>query len=403
MKRNAAVIAVVALAIALGSGGYMLAAEGRDAVTLAASKKASIVTAEQVNVSFQGVGGKIIELPVQEEQKVSKGTVLLTLDQTDIDLQLQKAQADIDVTTLKLKQTEDGLEVAQQKLNNALKQAQIGVSQAQTSQEQVHEGARQEDIERQKLAVAAADESYTHALKLYNQLMNMEETYDNNPYSYKDHRDALENARSQLATLQNARDQQNAALSKMLNGATVQEKQQAALLTDKAQAVLEQNQLGQEDINNQRIGLDALAKQLEQQKILLQSLQIQKDRMTLKSPVDGKVVKIVPKAGENVGSGTPVIIVETEKLYFDLYVDEQQVGKLKPDMTIPVHFAAIPDQVQGRVQYVTAAPQFASLRMSREKGTADLNTFQVRVYVDRTDKLLPGMTAEVRVDEIPAR
>ncbi|WP_282936393.1 HlyD family efflux transporter periplasmic adaptor subunit [Paenibacillus sp. RC67] len=403
MKRNTAVIAVVALAIALGSGGYMLAAEGKDAVTLAASKKASIVTAEQVNVSFQGVGGKIIKLPVQEEQKVTKGTVLLTLDPTDIDLQLQKAQADIDVTSLKLKQTEDGLEVAQQKLSNALKQAQIGVSQAQTSQEQVHEGARSEDIERQKLAVAAADESYTHALKLYNQLLNMEETYDNNPYSYKDHRDALENARSQLTTLQNARDQQNAALSKMVNGATSQEKQQASLLTDKAQAVLEQNQLGQEDINNQRIGLDALGKQLEQQKILLQSLQIQKERMTLKSPVDGKVVKIVPKAGENVGSGTPVIIVETEKLYFDLYVDEQQVGKLKPEMAVPVHFAAIPDQVQGRIQFVTAAPQFASLRMSREKGTADLNTFQVRIYVDRTDKLLPGMTAEVRVDEIPAR
>ncbi|WP_079912973.1 HlyD family secretion protein [Paenibacillus sp. 32352] len=403
MKRNTAVIAVVALAIALGSGGYMLAAEGKDAVTLAAGKKASIVTAEQVNVSFQGVGGKIIDLPVQEEQRVTKGTVLLALDPTDIDLQLQKAQADIEVTTLKLKQTEDGLQVAQEKLNNALKQAQIGVAQAQTSQEQVHEGARSEDIERQKLAVAAADESYNHALKLYNQLLNMEETYDNNPYSYKDHRDALENARSQLATLQNARDQQNAALNKMLNGATEQERQQAALVTDKAQAILEQNQLGQEDINNQRIGLDALAKQLEQQKILLQSLQIQKERMTLKSPVDGKVVKIVPKVGENVGSGTPVIIVETEKLYFDMYVDEQQVSKLKPDMTVPVHFAALPDQVQGRVHYITAAPQFASLRMSREKGTADLNTFQVRIYVDRTDKLLPGMTAEVRVDEIPAR
>lgn len=402
MKRNAAVLAV--LAIALGGGGFMLSAEGKDAVTLAANQKASIVTAEQVNVSFQGVGGKVIGVPVKEEQPVKKGDVLLTLDPTDIDLQLQKAQADIEVTTLKLKQSQDGLQVAQEKLNNALKQAQIGVAQAKTSQQQVEEGARSEDIERQRLAVAAASDSYNHALKLYNQLLNMEETYDKNPYSYKDHRDAMENAKNQLTTLENARNQQQAVLDKMMTGATKEERQQAVLLADKAQAVLEQNQLGQEDIANQRIGLDALAKQLEQQNILLQSLQVQKDRMTLRAPSDGKVVKIVPKAGENVGSGAPVVIIETEKLYFDLYVSEQQVGKLKPDMTIPVHFAALPDQaVDGRVHFVTAAPQFASLRMSREKGTADLNTFQARIYIDRTDKLLPGMTAEVHVDEIPAR
>jgi HlyD family secretion protein len=401
MKRN--VIVLVVLAAALGGGGFMLAAEGKDAVTLAASQKASIVTAEQVNVSFQGVGGKITDLPVKEEQQVKKGDVLMMLETTDIDLQLQKAQADVEVTTVKLKQTQDGIQVAQDKLNNALKQAQIAVAQAKTSQEQVQVGPRTEDIERQKLAVDAANESYTHALKMYNQLMNMEETSDSNPYSYKEQRDALENARSQLATLENARNQQQAALDKLMNGATPQEKEQASLTAEKAQAVLEQNQLGQGDIDNQRLGLDALAKQLEQQKILLQSLQVQKDRMTLKAPVDGKIAKIVPKAGENVGSGTPVIVVETGKLYFDLYVDEQQVGKLKPEMKIPVHFAALKGQVEGRVQFVTAAPQFASLRMSREKGTADLNTFQVRVYVDRTDTLLPGMTAEVHVNEIPAR
>jgi len=401
MKRNVAILAV--LALALGGGGFMLAAEGKDAVTLAANNKASIVTAEQVNVSFQGVAGKVIDVPVKEEQLVKKGDVLLQLDPTDIDLQLQKAQADIEVTTIKLKQGEDGLKVAQNKLNNALKQAEIGVAQAETSQQQVEEGPRPEDIERQRLAVTAASDSYTHALKMYNQLLNMEETYDKNPYSYKDRRDALENARNQLNALENARNQQQAALDKMLNGATKEERQQASFVADKAQAVLEQQRLGQEDINNQRIGLDAMAKQLEQQQILLQSLQIQKDRMTLRAPSDGKVARIVPKIGENVGSGAPVVIVETGKLYFDLYVSEQQVGKLKPDMTVPVHFAALPEQVEGRVHFVTAAPQFASLRMSREKGTADLNTFQARIYVDRTDKLLPGMTAEVHVDEIPAR
>ncbi|MEK3914062.1 HlyD family secretion protein [Paenibacillus sp. FSL H7-0331] len=401
MKRN--LILLLVLGAALGGGGYLLAAEGKDAVSLAAKHKGSLLTAEQVNVSFQGVGGKIIDLAAKEEMKVSKGDVLMTLDPTDIDLQLQKAQADIEVTAIKVKQSEDALNVAQDKLGNALKQAQIGVEQARTSQEQVLEGARSEDIERQKLAVAAATEAHTHALKLYNQLLNIEDTYDKNPYAYKDHRDALENARSQLSTLENARDQQQQALNKMLNGASQQDKQQASLLTDKANAILEQNMLTGQDIANQRIGLDTLIKQQEQQNILVQSLQVQKERMVLKAPVDGKVARIIPKAGENVGSGTPLIVLETGKLYFDMYVDERQVTKLQPEGTVPVRFAALPDQLTGRIQFVTAAPQFAGLRMSREKGTADLTMFQARIEVDRIDKLLPGMTAEVHIDEIAAR
>jgi HlyD family secretion protein len=149
--------------------------------------------------------------------------------------------------------------------------------------------------------------------------------------------------------------------------------------------------------------LDALSKQQEQQTILLQSLQVQKERMTLKAPVNGKVAKIMPKVGENVGSGTPMIILETGKLFFDMYVDERQVTKLQPEGTVPVHFAAIADQVNGRIQFVTVAPQFAGLRMSREKGTADLAMFQARIEVDRIGNLLPGMTAEVHINEIAAR
>ncbi|SCW37137.1 HlyD family secretion protein [Paenibacillus tianmuensis] len=401
MKKQVA--AIVVLAFALGGGGWMLAAQGKDAVTLASSNKGSILTAEQVNVSFQGVAGKIIELSIKEEQTVRKGDVLMTLDPTDIDLQLRKAQADVEVTTLKIKQAEDGIQVAKSKLDNAVRLAQVGLSQAETQVAQVADGARSEDIERQKLAVAASEESYTHALKLYNQLLNTEETYDNNPYSYKDHRDAVEKARSQVMTLENARNQQQTVLDKMLSGATDKERKLAELQADRAKAVVEQQQLAEGDISNQQIGIEALNKQLEQLHILMESLNVQKGRFTLRAPADGKVVRIIPKAGENVGSGMPVVVLETGKLYYDLYVDERQVGKFQAGSAVPTHFAALPDKVEGKVQFVTAAPQFAALRMSREKGTADLNSFQVRVYVERTDKLLPGMTAEVHVDEIPAR
>jgi HlyD family secretion protein len=38
--------------------------------------------------------------------------------------------------------------------------------------------------------------------------------------------------------------------------------------------------------------------------------------------------------------------------------------------------------------------------MSREKGQADLSMFLVRISMDSNADLLPGMTAEVKLDEI---
>lgn len=55
-------IAIVALIIALGSGGIMLAAEGKDAVTIAAEQKTGLWASEQVNVSFQSVSGKLTNI-----------------------------------------------------------------------------------------------------------------------------------------------------------------------------------------------------------------------------------------------------------------------------------------------------------------------------------------------------
>lgn len=72
------------------------------------------------------------------------------------------------------------------------------------------------------------------------------------------------------------------------------------------------------------------------------------------------------------------------------------------NQSIGVHFPYLehPTEVTGVITSIAAAPQFASLRMSREKGQADLSMFLVRVTMDGNADLLPGMTAEVKLDEV---
>jgi multidrug resistance efflux pump len=120
------------------------------------------------------------------------------------------------------------------------------------------------------------------------------------------------------------------------------------------------------------------------------------------APEDGSVNKIIVKPGDLVQLGMPMAVLQKNNFYTDLYIQESEIQKLEVDQSIGVHFPYLehPTEVTGVITSIAAAPQFASLRMSREKGQADLSMFLVRVTMDGNADLLPGMTAEVKLDEV---
>jgi multidrug resistance efflux pump len=120
------------------------------------------------------------------------------------------------------------------------------------------------------------------------------------------------------------------------------------------------------------------------------------------SPDDGLISNIIVKSGDSVAKGMPVAAVQKTSYYADFYVQEGQIEKLEVNKSIQVHFPYLKHsaQVDGVVSSISTAPQFASLRMTRERGQADLSMFVVRISVNSNSDLLPGMTAEVDLDEI---
>lgn len=82
-KFNILFVALIVIA------GLLLMYTGNDALVLATEKKEGILTAEQVQVSFDSVGGRLVNEVVKEAQEVRKGEVLMVLDSTDIDLSIQ--------------------------------------------------------------------------------------------------------------------------------------------------------------------------------------------------------------------------------------------------------------------------------------------------------------------------
>ena len=91
------------------------------------------------------------------------------------------------------------------------------------------------------------------------------------------------------------------------------------------------------------------------------------------------------------------MLLESERLYFDIYVAENKVKGFQEGAKVTCWAPALNQDVRGTVLSVTAAPDFADLKMVRERGQADLTLFKVRINVEPAEGLLTGMTLEVKL------
>lgn len=441
---NKKILIYILLVAALGTGGVLMAMNGKDAVSMAAQDKNTLLTADTVNASFLGVSGRVQAIQVQEEQQVKKGDVLISLDPVDLDLQIDKLVTDIAQADVKINQARDGLKVQSSKITAAEKQAQLDIQAAQSAENLLNQGTRSEDIKRQRLAIDAAKQSAEasrtavttakqnvkvaqKAVISKQQSLELLQTNYNRMKSLNDSGAAtqadLDNIKNQLdgATIardtaqeqvqiasnqviaaekqvdiaQNGVSQQQTALEKMQAGATSEEREMARVKTDKAKEALSQTTQTRDDVSNGQYNVDLLVKQKQSLEVQLTSLKVQRERTVLTAPADGKITRVVPKIGEIVGSGTPAVVIETNQLYYDIFVDESSIAQFKEGSAVTSHMVALNKDIQGKVKYVTSAPQYTNMRMSRDKGQSDTSSFQVRVNVQRTSELLPGMTVEV--------
>lgn len=96
-----------------------------------------------------------------------------------------------------------------------------------------------------------------------------------------------------------------------------------------------------------------------------------------------------------ISPSVPVVLLESRRMYYDIYVSESQAVNLKEGDTIVGTTVAGNKRVSGVIRLLTKAPGFADLKQTREKGQADLSAFRVRIYIDPDSGVLPGQTIGV--------
>ena len=361
-KQKATRVGVVFIALLI-IGGLVLMYKGNDALALATEKKEGILTAEQVKMSFDSVNGRLLNEAVKEGDVVKKGDIIMELDSTDTDLSIEKIKA----------------QIAQMEAQINSSQGSQGISymKADTS-----EGENNHQIDQQQAAVAAANATLKNSQIDYNRKSALVDAGAVAQSQLDDAEMALNVAQANLA-------QQNQVLQKLLSGTNGSSTDSIA-------------QASQTD-SNMSNDIESLRQQKQALEVQLKELQVSKERLTLRAPEDGKILKVLVKEGEMVSASTPVVLMESNRSYYDIYISEKQAAGLSEGQAITGTTVAGDKKVTGTIRLLTQAPGFADLKQSREKGQSDLSAFQVRIYVDPQDGVIPGMTIGVKDSEFAKR
>lgn len=360
MNPKASKVGVVFIVLMIISG-IVLMYRGNDAVVLATEKKEGILSAEQVKLAFDSVSGRMINEAVEEGQFVKAGDIVMQLDSTDTDLAIEKLKTQIAGLDAQIKSMSGSMNVNLFKASNDEQQS-----------------FRQ--IDSQRAAVSSAKATLLNAEIDYNRKV---ELVNAGAIAKAQLDDATMNLNVAKANVQT----QQQLLERLLSGVSDNG------VTDSINLpTIAQERLSAQNMNND---IEALNQQKKSLEVQLKELEIAKERLTLKAPEDGKIISILSKQGEMISPNVPVILLESRRMYYDIYVNEEQAINLSEGDEIIGTTVAGNKKVSGIIKLLTKAPGFADLKQTREKGQSDLSAFQVRIYIDPNSEVLTGQTIGV--------
>lgn len=368
MKKNVKIPVIFLLLLFFGSFLIFLGSRN-DAVTVAKSIKSGVLTADEINVAFQNVGGKVIKRFVEESQMVKKGDPLMQLEDVDTKLAIDRLQALVDSQRAAVNQEQAAIEITENETN-------------------LSELSTWRKIEEVKASLEAAKSARNLASTEFDRQTQLRKTGGNSQSQLDNARNAFVVAKMQVIQIESQ-------LSTLMIGATPEQVSQFEKTQNATGMSLQSIIIARQKLENRQNQLAQLKAQLAQGEADLKQLQINYQRLTLKAPEDGKVLKLMFEDGELAPTGAPAVLLETDRKYIDIYVNEKMVNDYQPGTTVIANAIALDKEVKGKVRFATAAPSFADLRMTRERGQADLTSYQVRIYIESIPKLLTGMTLEV--------
>ena len=299
------------------------------------------VEATSVEVAAE-VGGRLIDLTIDEGDRARRSDVVARFDTRDIDLALQRASAERDQSVAQLKLLQAG--ARPEEISQAA--AQVESARAETSGAEAELKAAETDLER------------------FEQLLR------SNSGSQKQRDDAATGRDVGQQRVEAARERERAArenLARLRAGARVEEIQAA-----RARVAVGDAQIA------------ALRKNL--------------DDATVRAPVDGIVTEKLAQPGEVLAPRTPLLVViDLDHAWAEVFVDEPDVPRLRLGQPATVYTDAGGPGIPGKVSFISSKAEFTPRNVQTAEERSKL-VYRVKIAVDNRDGVLKeGMPVEAEI------
>jgi membrane fusion protein (multidrug efflux system) len=375
----------------------------------------AFVESDMINLAPQ-VPGEIVEMLVQDNQRVARGQLLCRIDPTIFLRDVETATANLEVAEADLTVATTALQGLGRRVPEQIVRAEKELAVARNDQgaaEQAlarmretvaHEVARAEH----DLAAARANLEFADiTLKRYNALVEGravgKEERDAKKAAYATNLALHEDAKVKLAQAVTNRKQIEIAEQTL---------EAAANRVRQATATLEIARVGLVDVEEARRRVDVTRQKIELARRELARRQALLAYTEVTSPFDGVVVKRYRFKGDYATPGTAIFIMyESRNIYVTANMPETELEGLGPGHRVLVRVDAFRDPFEGRVLWVYASTGAKFSLIPRNVSSGEfirvVQRVPVRILIDERDprwpELRPGLSATVYVSHRRAR
>ena len=391
IQRVRILIGVVVL-VAFGVGVWWWIAAGRE------STDDAQVDAHITPIASR-VGGTVLHVPVEPNQEVEAGAVLVEIDKRDYEVALERARAELADAEAVAVAAKASVPITSTTASSNVTTARGGVEQADASYLEAQQAV---EVARTRLSTAQAREreAAANATKASRDVERL------NPLLAKDEiaQQQFDAAVAAAAANKAATESAQAQVKEAELGIRVAESRlaQAGVGRQQASAGLKTAQTAPEQVTASRARADAADAKVRQNKAMVKQAELNLEYTTVKAPIKGIVSRKSVETGQVIQPGQPLMtIIPLDRVWVTANFKETQLANMRPGQRVKIEVDAYGGrEFSGKVESLAAATGSRFSLLPPDNATGNyvkvVQRVPVRILLDEgqdPEQLLrPGMS-----------
>jgi membrane fusion protein, multidrug efflux system len=382
----------VALLVAVGAGVWWWIAAGRE------STDDAQVDAHITPIASR-VGGTVLRVPVEANQEVEAGAVLVEIDKRDYEVALERARAELADAEAAAVAARAGVPITSTTASSNETTARGGVEQADASYLEAQQAV---EVARARLSTAQARqrEAAANASKAGRDVERFKPLLAKDEIAHQQFDAAVATAAANKAAMESA----EAQVKEAELGIRVAQSRlaQVSVGRQQASAELKSAQTAPEQVMASRARADAADAKVRQNRAMVKQAELNLEYATVKAPLKGTVSRKGVEVGQVVQPGQPLMtVIPLDHVWVTANFKETQLEHMRPGQPVKIEVDAYGGrEFSGKVESLAAATGSRFSLLPPDNATGNyvkvVQRVPVRIQLDEGQDpehlLRPGMS-----------